>query len=403
MSSSAVIAAARLPPPDVGACELSVVLPCLNEADTLARCIGKAQAAMAAGRISGEIIVADNGSSDGSREIAIACGARLVEVAPRGYGEALRAGIAAARGTFIIMGDADDSYDFGEIPALVAPLRNGADLAQGCRLPRGGGRILPGAMPLLHRWIGNPLFSILARWWFRAPVHDIYCGMRGFRRDYYERLHQRCGGMEFATEMIIRASLDRDARIAEVPITLHPDGRLAHPPHLKTFRDGWRTLRFFLLYAPKQTFLRPGMLLVLFGLLGYAMAMPGVTIGGLTFDAHTLVFASLALLAGYQAMLFALFAKATAVRAALLPRDPRIERLFESRPLERALLAGGAAMLGGLVLLGAAIAQWWDAGFGDLDYAQTMRWVLPGATLTFLGIQTIFAGFFALLVNFVRD
>jgi glycosyltransferase involved in cell wall biosynthesis len=221
--------------------ELSVVMPCLNEADTLATCIRKAQQAFRENNIAGEIIVADNGSTDGSQEIATKSGARLVPVQARGYGSALMGGIAATRGKYVIMGDADDSYDYLEIPKFVARLREGNALVQGCRLPAGGGTVVPGAMPFLHRWIGNPFLSFLAHLWFHTPIHDIYCGMRGFTKTHYESLGQRCTGMEFATEMIIKSSLYH-TRMAEVPITLHPDGRKAHTPHLKTFRDGWRTL-----------------------------------------------------------------------------------------------------------------------------------------------------------------
>jgi glycosyltransferase involved in cell wall biosynthesis len=389
--------------PATDGCELSIVVPCLNEADTLGICIEKAWLAIHQHGIAGEVIVADNGSTDGSQEIARRLGARVVDVPRRGYGEALRAGIAAARGTFIVMGDADDSYDFAEAPRFLERLREGADLVQGCRLPSGGGRVMPGAMPMSHRWIGNPLFSLLARRWFFAPIHDVYCGLRGFRKSYYERLGQRCGGMEFATEMIIKASLDRDAKIAEVPITLHPDGRKSHAPHLKTFRDGWRTLRFFLLCTPRNTFLRPGMVLVALGIVGHALALPGVSLGGVTFDAHTLVFASLALLLGYQSILFAIFAKLTSSRAGLLPRDRRLERLLQLVPLERALLLGLAAMLAGTALLAIAVGRWWAVGFGDLDYARTMRLVVPGATLTALGFQTMLAGFFACIIGAARE
>ncbi len=384
-------------------CEVSVVMPCLDEEDTIAACIEKAWSALRAHGIDGEIVVADNGSTDRSREIATRLGARVVEVPARGYGQALRAGISAARGAFVIMGDADDSYDFGEIPAFVEKLREGADLVQGCRLPGGGGRVLRGAMPLSHRWIGNPLFSLLARWWFWSPVHDVYCGLRGFRKAYYARLDQQCGGMEFATEMIIKTSLDRDARIAEVPITLHPDGRRSHPPHLKTLRDGWRTLRFFLLCSPRNTFVRPGLLLLALGLLGYAVAMPGLRIGRVTFEGHTLVFSSLALMLGHQAVLFGIFAKFSAVGARLLPRDHRLDRLFAPVALERALIAGVAATAAGLVLLAAAAGQWWSVDFGHLDYARTLRWVAPGATLTALGVQTTLAAFFACVLGFPRQ
>lgn len=224
--------------------EVAVVIPCLDEAETIGICVEKAARALVAAGIEGEIIVADNGSTDGSREIAEKLGARVVPIAARGYGNALSGGFAAARAPFVIMGDADDSYDFLEIPRFVAELRAGADLVQGCRLPSGGGRIEPGAMPFLHRWVGNPFFSGLARIWFRAPIHDVYCGLRGFRRERIAKLDLRQDGMVFAIEMVLRAARARHA-IREVPITLHKDGRTAHRGHLKTFRDGWRTLRFF--------------------------------------------------------------------------------------------------------------------------------------------------------------
>ena len=384
-------------------CELSVLMPCLNEADPIGVCIEKARRAMREHGIAGEVVVADNGSVDGSQEIALRLGARVIDVPQRGYGQALIAGIAAARGRFILMGDADDSYDFGELRRFVDKLRDGADLVQGCRLPSGGGRVMRGAMPATHRWIGNPFFSMLARWWFWAPVHDVYCGLRGFRKEYVQRLRQRCGGMEFATEMIIKASLDRGARIEEVPITLHPDGRRSHPPHLRTLRDGWRTLRFFLLCTPRNTFFRPGLLLVALGLLGYAVAMPGVRVRGVSFDAHTLVFATLAVVLGYQAILFAVFAKHVAANAGLLPPDPRVDRLLDRMSLERTLAAGGVLALGGVLLLATAVAQWAAVDFGDLSYAHTMRWVLPGAMLTTVGAQTIFAGLFACVLGFQKQ
>ncbi|HJU65062.1 MAG TPA: glycosyltransferase family 2 protein, partial [Gemmatimonadaceae bacterium] len=372
--------------------ELSVVMPCLNEADTLATCIGKAQRALEEHGIAGEIIVADNGSSDGSIEIAEGMGARVVHVRDKGYGNALMGGIAAARGKYLIMGDADDSYDFGEIPKFIAKLREGNELVQGCRLPRGGGTIMPGAMPPLHRWWGNPMFSFFARHWFGAPVNDVYCGLRGFSKALYQRLDQRCTGMEFATEMIIKSSLYR-ARIAEVPITLHPDGRKAHAPHLKTFRDGWRTLRFFLMYSPRWLFLAPGLLLILAGVLGYAVAMPGLTFAGVTFDAHTLLFASLAIICGYQAVLFAVFTKTFAMAEGLMPEDPRMMRMFHVITLEKGLIGGVVALVIGLLLLLGAVNQWRIRGFGPLDYAVTMRWVVPGVTLTALAFQTIFSSF----------
>jgi glycosyltransferase involved in cell wall biosynthesis len=383
------------------AVEVSVVLPCLNEADTLAICIRKARAALDAAGISGEIVVADNGSSDDSVAIALREGARVVPVEVPGYGAALMGGIREARGRFVVMGDADDSYDFGELPKFVAELRVGHDLVQGCRLESGGGRVLPGAMPFTHRWLGNPMFSVLARRWFRAPVTDIYCGMRGFRRDLIAELDQRCTGMEFATEMVIKASLMR-ARIAEVPITLHPDGRTSHPPHLKTVRDGWRTLRFFLWYSPRQLFLVPGLVLVALGIFGYALAMPGLTIGRMTFDAHTLLFASLALIAGYQSAFFAVFAKTFAITEGLLPTDARFERFRRLVTLERGLAAGVVGCTAGFVILLLAVNQWRATGFGRLDYAQTMRLVVPGVTLSVLGFQTVLGCFFLSLLGLRR-
>lgn len=381
--------------------ELSVVIPCLNEADTLRACIDKAQRAIASYNIAGEIIVADNGSADGSMEIASHMGTRVVPVKAKGYGSALMGGIAAARGKFVIMGDADDSYDFLELPKFLDKLRGGCDLVQGCRLPGGGGTILAGAMPFLHRWWGNPLFSLMARRWFHAPVHDVYCGMRGFRKDAYERLGQQCTGMEFATEMIVKASL-YGLRITEVPITLHPDGRRKRARHLRTFRDGWRTLRFFLIYSPRWLFLIPGVVLILLGLLGYGLALPGVTIRGVTFDAHTLLFASLAILCGYQAIVFAIFTKTFAIGEGLMPEDPRFNRLFEVVNLERGLLVAFSAILIGLGLLTAAVNQWRMAGFGHLNYAITMRWVIPGATLTALGFQTVLSSFFVSILGMRR-
>lgn len=381
--------------------EVSIVMPCLNEADTLATCVRKAKRALEERAIAGEVVVADNGSADGSQAIARGLGARVVEVKEKGYGNALMGGIAAARGRYIVMGDADDSYDFADSGRFVEKLREGFDLVQGCRLPWGGGTIRPGAMPFLHRWLGNPVLTMLVRSWFRAPVNDVYCGMRGFTRELYDRLEQRCTGMEFATEMIIKSSLQRE-RIAEIPITLHPDGRKAHPPHLKTFRDGWRTLRFFLMYSPRWLFLVPGFLLVLAGLAGYALAMPGVTIAGVTFDAHTLLFATLAIICGYQSILFAAFTKTFGMAERLMPEDPRMMRLFKIINLERGLLLSVVAMLAGAGLLLAAVDQWRRTGFGRLDYAHTMRFVIPGAALSALGFQTLLSSFFLSILGMAR-
>lgn len=378
--------------------EVSVVMPCLNEADTLATCIRKAQLTFEEHSISGEIIVADNGSADGSQRIAEEMGARVIYVAEKGYGSALMGGIAAARGKYVIMGDADDSYDFLEIFRFVEKLREGYDLVQGCRLPSGGGRVTHKAMPFLHRWWGNPMFSGLARTWFRAPVNDVYCGLRGFKKELTNQIKQRCTGMEFATEMIVKSSLF-GLRITEVPITLHPDGRRAHVPHLKTFRDGWRTMRFFMMYSPRWLFLIPGTVLVLLGFLGYGLAIPALSIGRATFDAHTLIFASLAILCGYQSMLFAIFTKTYAVGEGLMPEDKRLTRFFQIVNLERGIILGLTAMLIGGLLLSGAVYNWYSVDFGHLDYSRTMRLVVPGATLTALGFQTILSGFFVSILG----
>ncbi len=384
-----------------GSTEFSVVMPCLNESDTLATCISKAQRAIRENGLPAEIVVADNGSTDGSDAVAEQMGARLVRVTEKGYGSALMGGIAAARGRYVIMADADDSYDFLEIPKFAAKLREGYDLVQGCRLERGGGRVLPGAMPFLHRWWGNPMFSWLARGWFRAPTNDVYCGFRGFTKDLFERLDQRCTGMEFATEMIIKSSL-HGARIGEVPITLHPDGRKAHAPHLKTFRDGWRTLRFFLMFSPRWLFLVPGLALILLGLIGYGVAMPGLSFRGAVFDAHTLLFASLALICGYQSVLFATLTKIFAIGERLIPEDPKLMRLFRFFNLEKGLVSGLLMGLLGAALLLGAVNQWRLKHFGSLPYGETMRWVIPGVTLTTLGFQTVLSSFFMSILGMKR-
>jgi glycosyltransferase involved in cell wall biosynthesis len=384
-----------------GALEVSIVMPCLNEADTVGLCVETALRALRENGVSGEVIVADNGSTDNSRILAAERGARVIPVAAKGYGHALAAGIAAARGRFVVMGDSDCSYDFLELPKFLVRLREGYSLVQGCRLPSGGGTIMARAMPVLHRWWGNPMLSWMARTFFRTPIHDVYCGMRGFTQTLVERLNLRCTGMEFATEMIVKASLYGE-RIAEVPITLHPDRRKAHAPHLKTFRDGWRTLRFFLTYSPRWLFWYPGFVLVFLGLLGYAVAFPRMRIAGIVFDAHTLLFASLAILLGHQSLFFAIFTKVFAISEHLLPDDARVNRFFRIATLERGLVLGVVGCLAGISLLGWAVWQWKQARFGPLDYPSTMRLVIPGVTLTALGFQTILSSFFVSILGLSR-
>jgi len=381
--------------------EISVVIPCLNEEETLEDCIQRAQTGIAESGVEGEVVVADNGSTDGSVALAEKLGARVVHVTERGYGSALMGGIASAHGGFVVMGDADGSYDFLEIPKFWAKHREGFELVQGCRLPTGGGTVAPDAMPWLHRHIGNPMLTLLARTMFKAPIHDVYCGLRGFTSDLYQRLDQRCTGMEFAVEMIVKSSL-QGARIAEVPITLHPDRRTTHGPHLRTFRDGWRTLRYFLLFSPRWLFLIPGIGLILLGLLGFALALPGTVVLGKTLGAHTLLFASLAMLCGYQAVLFAIFARTYATTEKLTPPSPALESFFEIATLERGLVLGASGLIVGAWMLWVAFGQWRAVDFGELNYAQTMRWVIPGVTLVSISFQTAISSFFVSLLGMRR-
>jgi glycosyltransferase involved in cell wall biosynthesis len=376
-------------------------MPCLNEADTVVTCVEKAVRCLRELGVHGEVLVADNGSIDGSQQLASDAGARVVAVEARGYGAALMGGIAAAGGTYVIMGDADDSYDFLDLGKFMVPLRAGSDLVQGCRLPWGGGTVMPGAMPFLHRWWGNPMFTAMARWMFGSPVHDIYCGLRGFRRDWQQSLGQRCTGMEFATEMLIKASLGK-ARISEVPITLHPDGRKAHAPHLKTFRDGWRTLRFFFLCSPKWLFLVPGLLLTVLGLAVGMFAGFGVQIGQIRFDAHTLLAGSVMTVCGWQSILFGTFANTFAVEIGLFPANRAYHAFFRFARLERGIIASVMALLLGLGLWIVALVQWAGVDFGALDYPKSLRLVIPGATLVTLGAQTFFGSFLVSMLGLKR-
>ncbi len=379
--------------------ELSVVMPCLNEAETLATCIRKAQRAIADANIAGEVIVADNGSTDRSIEIAEQLGARVVRVNAKGYGNALMGGIAASRGQFIVMGDADDSYDFGHIPRFVEQLRRGSDLVMGNRF-RGG--IQKGAMPALHRYFGNPALTRLGRLFFRnRNVGDFYCGLRGFRKQAYERMGLRTTGMEFATEMVVKATLLK-MRVAEVPTTLSPDGR-SRPPHLRTWRDGWRTLRFFLLYSPRWLFLYPGLVLMLMGTLLGAWLLPASqTVGRVTFDVHTLLYAAVFVLLGFQAISFAVFTKLFAISEGLLPPDPTLDKAFRYITLEVGLVVGALFILLGLGVSIYAVGFWRSQHFGALDYAQTMRLVIPASLFLTLGVQAVFASFFLSVLGLRR-
>lgn len=381
--------------------EVTVVIPCLNEAETIAMVIREARAALDAAGVHGEIVVGDNGSTDGSQDIATRLGARVVQVAERGYGNALMGGIAASRGRYIIMGDADASYDFGAIPAFVAQLRSGKDLVMGCRLPEGGGRVMPGAMPFLHRWWGNPMFSWMVRTWFRAPIHDVHCGMRGFTRDLYSRLDLQCAGMEFASEMVIKSALS-GAAIGEVPITLRPDKRVTRAPHLRTFRDGWRHLRFYLLYSPRWLFLLPGAVLIVMGVAGFALALPSARIGRAGLDVNALLYSSLFVVLGYQSILFAVLTKSFAVAQGLLPTTRDVQRFYRIFNLERGLVVGAVFTLVGLSLLAAVLVRWWSQDFGQMDHRVALRLSIPGAMFASLGVQTVLFSFFASILGLRR-
>ncbi len=373
-------------------------MPCLNEAETLEICIRKTQRALRAANICGEVIVADNGSTDGSIEIAERLGARVVHVPVRGYGNALMGGIAAASGKYVVMGDADDSYDFGHVDRFLKQLREGADLVMGNRF-RGG--IQKSAMPALHRYFGNPALTKLGRIFFQSPVGDFYCGLRGFRKDAYERMGLRTTGMEFATEMVVKATLLK-LKIAEVPTTLSPDGR-SRPPHLRTWRDGWRTLRFFLLYSPRFLFLYPGIALMFAGaLLGVWLLPAQRAVGSVVFDVHTLLYAAVFILLGFQAIAFAVFTKFFAITEGLLPPDPAVDKVCRYITLEVGLAVGALLTISGLVISVYAVTAWGSQHFGPLDYAHTMRLVIPAALCLTLGAQTILASFFMSVLGLRR-
>ena len=378
--------------------ELSVVMPCLNEAETLESCIRKAQRALKDANISGEVLIADNGSTDGSIEIAERLGARVVHVKAKGYGSALMGGIAAASGKYLLMGDADDSYDFGHIPRFVEKLRGGADLVMGNRF-RGG--IEPGAMPFLHRYLGNPVLSRVGRLFFKSPFRDFHCGLRAFSKSAYVKMGLNTTGMEFASEMVVKATLLK-LPVAEVPTTLAPDGR-TRAPHLRTWRDGWRHLRFLLLYSPRWLFLYPGLALMLAGTLVGLWLLPGpATVGHVTFDVHTMVYAATFVLLGFQAAAFAVFTKIFAISEGLFPPDPAMEKLFRYITLEVGLVLGALLMAAGLGASLYAVGAWGARHFGMLDYSRTMRLVIPAALLLTLGAQTIFASFFLSVLGMRR-
>lgn len=376
-------------------------MPCLDEAETIETCVRKAQKAFESYGLRGEVIVADNGSTDGSPALAAGCGARVVPVAQKGYGAAIMGGVAAARGTYVVIGDSDDSYDFTAIYPFVEKLREGYDLVVGSRFPHRNGRILPGAMPWMHRWIGTPALSAIGRLFFRSPVSDFNCGLRAFRRDAFRRMELRMTGMDFASEMIIKATL-RGLRVGELPITLHPAGR-SRPPHLRTWRDGWRHLRFMLLFSPRWLFLVPGALLAMLGLVAGAVLLRGpIRVGSVWFDTNTLLVLAMATLVGFKLLAFALFSKAFAIAEGLLPSDPRVERALRVVTLEVGVLLGLGVTLVGLGLLLGGVLYWQAHGYGSISYPDSLRLIIPGVTALTLGFEIVFSSFFVSVLGLRR-
>jgi glycosyltransferase involved in cell wall biosynthesis len=369
--------------------EVSILMPCLNEAETIGRCVDRARESIARLDIRAEILVADNGSTDGSQEIAFAHGAKVVRVEEPGYGAAIRGGVAASSSRYIIMGDADESYDFAEFPSILDRLRVGDDLVMGNRF---AGGIDKGAMPWSHRWIGNPVLSLTGRIFFSSRVRDFHCGLRGFSVDAFRRMRLNTTGMEFASEIVVKASL-ASMRVSEVPISLHKDGR-SRPPHLRTWRDGWRHLRFLLLFCPRWLFLIPGLALMLLGSAMTLWLVGGTRhIGSVGLDIHTMLVTGVFALIGYELILFGAFIKVFGMRAGFLPSDRMVERFFRVATLEKGLLAGAILTATGSALVLIAVVSWGRGGYGALDTQASMRPLIVAVLLIAGGVQTIFASF----------
>ena len=377
--------------------ELTIVMPCLNEAETLERCIVKAKAYLDKAKINGEVVIGDNGSTDGSQEIARKAGARVVDVPRRGYGAALMGAIEGAKGKYVIMGDSDDSYDFTNLDAYVEKLRAGFDLVMGNRF-KGG--VKPGAMPFLHKYLGNPVLSFIGRLFFKSDIGDFHCGLRGFRQDIVSVLGLQTTGMEFASEMVVKATLFK-LKIAEVPTTLAPDGR-TRPPHLRTWRDGWRHLRFLLIYSPRWLFIIPGIVLTVLGLaLGTWVETGQQHVGGVTLDTNTILYAGTAVIIGFQALIFGLLTRVYGMVSGFLPRKQSLERFTQSNTLEKGLVAGILVLLVGLAGSIYSVIEWGHAKFGLLVYPDILRIVIPSAVAIIVGFQIMLAAFFlsVLMIN----
>ncbi|MDE3189219.1 MAG: glycosyltransferase family 2 protein [Acidobacteriota bacterium] len=373
-------------------------MPCLNEAETVGRCVAKAWMGLKRSGLSGEVLVADNGSTDGSQAAALEAGARVVHVEAPGYGSALHGAITAARGEFVIMGDADETYDFSRIEQFILALERGDDLVLGNRF---AGGIEKGAMPTLNRYLGNPVLSALGRLFFRSPVSDFHCGLRAFRRSRIMALELASPGMEYASEMVIKASL-AGLRITEVPTTLS-SGIAGRRPHLRPWRDGWRHLRLLLLYSPRWLFLYPGLLLGALGLAATLALLPGpLDIGSVRFEVDTLLYSTAAILLGYQLVVFAVFARIFGMTQGFLPEDPQLRRLLRFIRLEVGLAVGAGLLAGGLAGAGYTLAEWSSRSFGQLDYSHVMRIAIPSAGLLVLGTQTIVTSFFLSFIG-LRD
>lgn len=370
--------------------ELSVVMPCLNEAETLEVCIQKAFKFFDTHQVKGEVVIADNGSTDGSQDIARRNGARVVDVPIKGYGSALNAGVLASHGKYIVMGDSDDSYDFSSLMPFLEKLRDGYDMVMGNRF-KGG--ISKGAMPFLHYYLGNPVLSFLGRLFFESNIGDFHCGLRGFSKEAFLKMNPKTTGMEFASELVMKSTLLK-MKVTEVPTVLHPDGR-SRPPHLRTWRDGWRHLRFMLMYAPTWLFLYPGLFLMLVGLFAGAVLVTGpIKIGNIFFDINTLIYMSIATLVGFQSVMFYFHARLFGINSGILPESTKFRKTMEPFTLEKGIVVSLfliALGIGGTLY---ALQNWSKQSFGELNPHEALRIVIPSTLSLLMGVQLLLGSFF---------